>query len=117
MYGFIKNDNFQVQKRGLRIATFDKAYYNKQDQLDLQVIREFISITFVEKGTRSTKKQLLTSKEKEVWSCECGKTNAVGSYCIGCDQDIYGFKQNEMKPDVVNEYIKQKIELISEFID
>lgn len=112
----LKNENFQVQKRGLRIATYDKAYYNKQDKLDLQAILEFVSITFLEKGTRSTKKQLLTSKEKEVWNCECGKSNDIGFYCVGCGKDIYGFTQNQMKPDVVISFIRQKIELISEFV-
>jgi uncharacterized protein YbjQ (UPF0145 family) len=113
----LQSDNFQVQKRGLRIATYDKSYYNKQDKQDLQQLRDCIASTFVEKGTRSTKKQLLTSKEKEVWNCECGKVNDVGFYCVGCGQDIFGFKQNEMKPDVVDGFINQKIELISEFID
>lgn len=115
-FELLKSNNFQVQKRGLRIATYDKSYYNKQDKLDLQQIRESISSTFVEKGTRSTKKQLLSSKEKEVWNCECGKTNDLGTYCIGCGQDIFGFNQGEMKPDVVDEYLNQKIQLISEFV-
>ncbi|MFT4152904.1 YbjQ family protein [Parafilimonas sp.] len=113
----LKNDNFQTQKRGVRTATYDKSFYSKQDIQDLQTIRDYIQTTFVERGTRTMKKQLLSSKEKEVWACECGKTNDINAYCSGCGQDIYGFKQNEMKPTAAGSYIGQKIELISEYVE
>ncbi len=113
----LQSDNFQAQKRGIRVVTCDKPFYNKQDKQDLQTIRDFMKITFVEHGTRTIKKQLLSSKEKEVWTCECGKTNDIGAYCSGCSQDIYGFKANEIKPETADNYIQQKIELISEYVE
>lgn len=113
----IKGDNFQVKKRAVRIATYDKSFYNKQDIADLQVLQNLMLTTFNERGKRTMKKQLLSSKEKEVWSCECGKNNDLDNYCSGCGQDIYGFKKQEVKPDVAANYIKQKIELISEFVE
>lgn len=113
----LQSDDFQTQKRGVRVATYDKPFYNKQDKQDLQTIRDFIKKTFVERGTRTTKKQLLSSKEKEVWTCECGKTNDIGAYCSGCSQDIYGFKTNEVKPLAADNYILQKTDLISEFVE
>lgn len=113
----LKSDNFQIQKRGVRVVTYDRPFYNKQDKHDLQTIRNYINDTFVERGTRTMKKQLLSSKEKEVWTCECGKTNDMGAYCSGCNQDIYGFKQNEVKPVSVDNYIEQKIDLIAEYVE
>lgn len=113
----LKSDNFQIQKRGVRVVTYDKTFYSKQDKQDLQTIKDFLQTTFVERGTRTMKKQLLSSKEKEVWTCECGKTNDIGAYCTGCGQDIFGFKQNEMKASAAETYIEQKIELIAEFIE
>jgi uncharacterized protein YbjQ (UPF0145 family) len=113
----LKSDSFLVKKRGLRVATYDKPFYSKHDKQDLQTIRDSIKEIFVERGTRITKKQLLSSKEKEVWTCECGKTNDLGTYCINCDQDIYGFKQDEVRPAAVDNYIGQKIELISEYVE
>lgn len=110
----LKSDNFQIQKYGVRVVSYDKPFYNKQDILDLQEIKKHIHITFLERGTRTTKKQLLSSKEKEAWSCECGKINDIGAYCSVCEQDIYGFKQNEIKALDIERYIQQKIELISE---
>lgn len=119
-YGRIKellaSEDFKVQKRGLAVVTYDKPFYNNQDVSDLEALRSIVKDTFVERGTKSMKKQLLSSKEKEMWSCECGKTNDVGTYCSGCQQDIYGFKQKEIKPDYVDIHLKQKVELISECI-
>lgn len=113
----LQSDDFQTQKRGLRVVTYDKPFYNKQDKKDLQTIRDYVKDTFVERGTRTMKKQLLSSKEKEVWTCECGKTNDIGAYCSGCSKDIYGFKANEVKPLLVDNYIQQKIELITEYVE
>ena len=112
----LKSDNFQTQKHGIRVVSYDKPFYNKQDIQDLQSIQKHIQVTFTERGKRTTKKQMLTSKEKEVWVCECGKTNEIGVYCNGCGQDIYGFEENEMKPITANNHIGQTIELISEYI-
>lgn len=113
----LKSDNFQTQKIGLRISKFDKPFYNKEDLADLQTIKNYVKETFVERGKRSMKKQLLSSKEKEVWTCECGKTNDIDSYCSGCHKDIYSFKSNEVKPLSVDNYIQEKIELIAEYVE
>ena len=63
------------------------------------------------------KKQLLSSKEKEVWACECSKTNDIGSYCSGCKKDIYGFSANEVSPSKVLANLEEKISLIAEYVD
>ncbi|MDP4264471.1 MAG: YbjQ family protein [Bacteroidota bacterium] len=116
-FELLQKNEFNIQKRGLWTMTYDKPYYSKQDMSDFENIRKFIQTAFVERGTRATKKQLLSSKEKEVWTCECGKANnEIGAYCSSCNKDIYGFKTTETKPSVVDNYIQQKIELISELI-
>jgi len=112
----LKSDNFQTQKRAVRVVTYDKPFYSKQDKQDLQTTREFLQTTFIERGKRIVKKQLLSSKEKEFWTCECSKTNDMDTYCNGCGQDIYGFKQTEVNASTAEYYIGQKIELISEYI-
>ena len=113
----LKSDDFQIQKIGLRISKFDKPFYNKEDIKDLQTIKNYAKETFVERGKRSMKKQLLSSKEKEVWTCECGKTNDIESNCSGCFKDIYGFKTNEVKPTLAVNYIQEKIVLITEYVE
>lgn len=111
----LKNENFAIQKRGLRLTKFDKPFYNKQDEVELQSIIIFIQNNFKERGTRTLKKGLL-SKEKEVWVCECGKTNDIDEYCGSCKQDIYGFKETEINPTQAITHLKQKVELINELI-
>ncbi|MBL7723775.1 MAG: YbjQ family protein [Chitinophagaceae bacterium] len=116
-FELLKNSDFEIKKRGLWCITYDKPFYNKEDLDNLRIIREYILTNFVERGTRTTKKQLLSSKEKEVWTCECGKTNNdIGANCSSCNKDIYGFKSTETKLSTIEDYIGQKIELISEFL-
>jgi uncharacterized protein YbjQ (UPF0145 family)/CDGSH-type Zn-finger protein len=111
----LKSQDFEVQKRGLKLSVWDKAFYSKQDVETLKSISSFIDANFLERGKHGTKKQLLSSKEKEIWVCECGKSNNIGEYCF-CGNDIYGFKMNEIRPKEASNYIRQKIELISEFL-
>lgn len=112
----LENDNFKIQKRALRLLTYDKPFYNKKDLHDLQHLTELIHNKFQEKGKRTTKKQLLSSKDKEVWTCECGKTNDIDTYCVNCGYDIHGFNQKEIKSSDVLKNITEKITLISEHL-
>lgn len=112
----LQSPDFAVRKIGLQISSYDKPFYNQQDKADIEKTRKLIQTTFTERGTRSTKKQLLSSKEKDVWVCECGRTNDIDNYCSSCGQDIYGFKEKEAKPATVSLYLEQKMELISEYL-
>ncbi len=112
-----KNPNFNKQKIGLRIATYDKLFYDKKDVENLNAIKLYVSSNFKERGTITTKKQLLSSKEKDVWTCECSKTNDLGENCSECKKDIFGFKKNEIKPNETVDFIENKIELIKEYLE
>lgn len=110
--------DFEVKKRAIKIATIDKPFYNQQDKKELEALKIKIEETFTEKVTRSTKKQLLSSKEKEVWICECGKTmDSENLYCSGCGRDTYGFLSDELKPSDAILLLEEKIRFISEYID
>ena len=112
----LQEENFQKQKRGLRILTYDKPFYNKQDIEKFNSLVDLIKNKFKERGVRSMKKQLFSSKEKEIWICECGRTNDIESSCSGCTKDIYGFKNNEVTALSVVSIIEEKISLISEYV-
>jgi len=115
----LTHPDFQKQKKGLEIVTFNKPFYNADDVKTLQALTSVINENFKERGTKTTKKQMLSSKEKDVWICECGKTNDVNGYtqyCDNCNKDIYGFKANDITPDKALKNINTKIELISELI-
>ncbi len=111
----IKNNDFSVQKRGLRLAIVDKTYYSRDDLKQYDQIVQYIANNFKERGTYSTKKQLLSSKEKEIWLCECGQNNNdKGAYCHQCSKDIYGFSEKEWAPAKVLELLQERMELIKE---
>ncbi len=111
----IENENFSKKKIGLNIATFDKSHYDFNDIEGFNRIKKSIEHSFKESGEKTTKKQMLSSKEKEVWICECSKTNNLDNeHCSSCEKDIYGFKISELKPEKVIKYLENKIELITE---
>ncbi len=113
----LKQDNFDKQKLGLRLVINDQAFYNKTDIAKLIKIKDEIQNLFNERGKKTTKKQMLSSKEKEVWICECGKTNDIEYVnCQSCDKDIYGFTTNEVTPSKAILNIENKISLIKDFI-
>lgn len=112
----LNDDNFNVQKIALKIATYDKPFYDQTDKKNLDTILEYIKSNFFERGTKTMKKQMLSSKEKEVWNCECSKINEIGEYCSSCHKDIKGFKPNELKPSEAEKQIEQKIDLIKEYL-
>lgn len=112
----ISLEDFQKQKRTTKILTYDKPFYNKEDINKLESLVEIIKMKFPERGSRSMKKQILSSKEREIWICECSKSNEIDSYCIGCKKDIYGFTANEVSPPIVLTSIKEKISLINEYV-
>ncbi|MDB5199091.1 MAG: hypothetical protein JWO92_1054 [Chitinophagaceae bacterium] len=113
----LETTEFQKQKRGLRILIYDKEFYNKEDVKTLDSLKSFIVQTFPERGIKGMKKQLLSSKEKEVWTCECGKVNFIEDvYCKSCQKDIYGFKEIEVSPSRAIQNIDNKISLIKVYV-
>lgn len=85
----LSNTKILIQKCGNCVGTYDKPFYGAQDIRDLQKIQKYIPETFTERGKRTANKQLLSSKEKEVWNCECGKTNDIDTFCFDCGLDIF----------------------------
>jgi len=109
--------DFMKQKLGLKIATYDKPYYDETDINNLNKLVDLIIKTFSMRGEKTIKKQLLTSKEKEIWICDCGKNNNLEYiYCNDCYNDIYGFKRDETNPKIAQQIIEEKINIIDEII-
>lgn len=111
----LKSEHLCVQKRGLIASTYDQSYYTSEEENQLRLLANQIPEFFPERGASTTKKQLLSSKEKEAWKCECGKVNNQENiYCVKCYNDIFGFKSNEMTPPSAIKLIDNKISLIEE---
>ncbi|MCF3110914.1 heavy metal-binding domain-containing protein [Niabella sp. CC-SYL272] len=109
----LEHNDFNKQKVGLKIATFDKPHYDKEDLRQFEHIKQIIESVFKERGMRVMKKQLLSSKEREVWNCECKKNNIeMGVVCDNCGKDIYGFTNNETGPAAALDLINNKVGLL-----
>lgn len=113
----LNKDSFSKSKLGLRLLTFDKPFYNRGDIEQYNICLQLIAQKFGERGERGSKKGLLSSKEKEIWNCDCGKGNiGIGDNCPGCMRDISGFLNTEVKPHQLFEIVNQKIEFIEECV-
>lgn len=113
----IEHTNLEKKKIGLKIATYDKPYYDFEDIECFSKLKQSIESSFGKRGEMTTKKQMLSSKDKEVWECECGKTNSIkNEYCIYCLKDIYGFKEGEINKEKTISYLENKIHLIKDLI-
>ncbi len=115
----LRTNDFNKQRLALRLVTYSKPYYNQEDVDQMREIIKMLSAGFPERGQRTTKKQLLSSKEKEVWLCECGTNNDINGQtvetCSSCGRDIYGFRANsDVTPKKAIANIEQKVSLIQE---
>jgi uncharacterized protein YbjQ (UPF0145 family) len=111
---YLNSENFHVKKRILTALIYDKSFYNSQDLETINKISDVIKLSFPEKGKRSIKKGgLLTSKEKEIWICDCGHQNNLEEFC-SCGNDIYGFKKNEVHFERTLHSLNLKSTLIKE---
>lgn len=113
---FLNCEVFDKQKRVTRLLCYDKPFYNKTDIDHLKVIVDRMNSLFVERGVRTMKKQLLSSKEKEMWTCDCGKLNDIVTECSNCFKDIYGFSAKDISPKKAITFIQYKIELLDSLL-
>jgi uncharacterized protein YbjQ (UPF0145 family) len=109
----IKHPDFSIQKVGVRISQSEKQNYQKSDIQLLDELINLISSTFQERGKKSTKKKALSSKEKEIWICECEKENSEETeHCTNCNKDIYGFYEKESNPNSAIEKLTNSVEIL-----
>jgi uncharacterized protein YbjQ (UPF0145 family)/CDGSH-type Zn-finger protein len=109
----VKEQDFNIQKCGIQILKADKLSYEKSDLQHIDTIINLVSSTFLERGRKSSKKKALSSKEKEIWICECGKENNIGkAYCSTCHKDIYGFSEKEKKPIQIVEKLVNELAIL-----
>ena len=114
----LQDDHLKVRKRGMILSTCSRPYYTEQDLKNYEELIELIATGFPKTGTLTTKKQLLSSKEKEVWQCKCGKNNEIEiNYCTKCGNDIRGFGDREPKPEKAISIIQNKISLLKETME
>lgn len=114
----LNQDDFQIQKNGVQILNAEKQVYDKDDIPQMENMLELVEQNFNEKGTKSTKKKMLSSKEKEIWKCECEKENDLSStYCSSCQKDIFGFSDKEVNPIAIKDKLTQELAILRSTIN
>lgn len=114
----LESDDFSKKKIATRLLTHDKLSYEREDLREIENMISKIQSCFPETGAYSQKKGLFSSKEKEVWTCSCGKTNnQIGETCTSCSKDIYGFTVKETSPPDVVEILEERKALLNELLN
>ncbi|WP_298289035.1 YbjQ family protein [uncultured Lutibacter sp.] len=113
----IENSDFLTQKNGIQICSNNKINYDSTDIHKIQKIANFIDSNFKERGEKTTKKKMLSSKEIDIWICECGKeNNGFDEICSKCKNDIFGFNENDTKPKELSIVLNDKIEILGKIL-
>ena len=109
----LKNKDFNIQKCGVQILKAEKLSYDKRDIYHISNIIDLVSSSFIERGEKSTRKKMLSSKEMEIWICECGKENDIDKkYCSSCQRDIFGFNEQEANPIQIKDKLLNELEIL-----
>lgn len=109
----LDSEDFLTKKSVIQILKCDKQDYDKNDVALIDKLINKISMTFTHRGTKTTKKKALSSKEKEIWVCECGEENDISKqYCSKCSRDIFGFKSYEEKPAEILEKLVNDLSIL-----
>jgi len=115
IYELLKNSDFEIQKSTFKLGTYQKMSYEYSDIVEIKNIIDFANVNFPKRGEIATKKKLLSSKEQEIWICECGKECYDNiEYCNKCRKDIYGFKKDEIKPKELINLLEDKVDILNE---
>ncbi|HEK21437.1 MULTISPECIES: YbjQ family protein [unclassified Mucilaginibacter] len=111
----LNSTKLSIRKIALNILRYDQPIYVINDIEVLTKAIEKIKTSFSDLSSISTKKGFLSSNEKDVWICQCGKSNDMPSnYCFNCQYNRFGFKSDELKPDTVINQLTNKVEALKE---
>ena len=107
-YEVMQHKDLETRKLGLLLMTTGfKSVYLPTDKAPVSKMIDALPKLFPRMATFSTKKKALSSKEKEIWICECGKENSMDSeHCARCEKDVYGFYPDEKNVSESLAYLK-----------
>lgn len=109
---YLNSTNLRIRAKALQIVSYNKSFYSKDDIPVFERYIEIIRNSFPKYEIISQKK-MLSSKEVEMWKCECGEKNEMGIVnCGKCGRDIYGFTRDEINPEKAILLLTENIEII-----
>lgn len=113
-------EDFLARKRALEVLVeVDKPYYTESDVEALRELEERVSSGFEKRGEvlEVEESGMLSSETKEVWQIEEGFQNPMDQeYCDRTGKNIYGFTEEETKPEEGAEATGRKIEALEDLV-
>lgn len=116
---YLQEKNPEKRIKALQIVVKDKSFFSKEDIPEFESLIGLIRTNFSKTSTQSTVKKLLSSKQVDVWICECGHNNDLTSeYCedFNCAKDQYGFTKGQISPVSAIRKLNENIELIKKYV-
>lgn len=116
---YLQEKNPEKRIKALQIVVKDKSFFSKEDIPEFESLIGLIRTNFSKTSTQSTVKKLLSSKQVDVWICECGHKNDLTSeYCedFNCAKDQYGFTKGQISPVSAIRKLNENIELIKKYV-
>jgi len=109
----LKSEALVQKKIALKLLRSDRPFYTIEDIDKMKETLAVLDSAFDIRASIGTKKGFLSSNEKEIWVCECSKSNSADVvYCPNCAKDKYGFKANDLKKESIMELLQNKIEAL-----
>lgn len=112
----LDGDFHEEQKPALEILSrVEKPYYEEADLEKLREIRDQIENGFGKRGEvkEVEKSGMMSSGTEKVWQVEGGPENPMErDYCVRSGLDIYGFEEEETRPEEVVEALDRKIRVL-----
>jgi uncharacterized protein YbjQ (UPF0145 family) len=116
---YLQDKNINNREKALQIVVTDKSFFSKEDIPEFESLISLIHSYFSKTATQSTVKKLLSSKQVDIWVCECGHKNELTSeYCeeSNCGKDQYGFTKSQVSPVSAIKKLTENIELIRKYV-
>jgi len=116
---YLQDKNVENRIKALQIVVRDKSFFSKEDIPEFESLISLIHTNFSKTSTQSTAKKLLSSKQVDIWVCECGHKNELTSdYCedYNCGKDQYGFTKAQVSPISAIKKLTENIELIKKYV-
>lgn len=113
----LENSDFNIQKNAVLICEMQKLNYDSADLISIKKIIDSISTKFSERGERTSKKKMLSTKEVDIWICECEKeNNSHDIYCSRCKNDIFGFSEKDVNQNEINDILENKLIILQQIL-
>jgi uncharacterized protein YbjQ (UPF0145 family) len=113
----LNHSELDIRKKGLILAQTDKPSYTDKDIENFQSLLQKIEQTFPVTAEFVEVKNKLGSGIKNKWKCTCETLNNEDlKICSSCKKDIYGFKNDEVKPAKVIDLLRNKITTLEKLL-